>query len=139
MKIKAIERLDHLGIIATVINDLGLTQSIDSLIQKDTLGQEHITPGEAVKGMILNGLGFTSKPLSLTPQFFENKPLNILIRPGVEAAHFNRHRLGDVLDLMADFGNEKLFSIVASFAANNAGVSKQFISLDTTSFSFEGE
>jgi transposase len=139
MKIKAIERLDHLGIIATVINDLGLTQSIDSLIQKDTLGQEHITPGEAIKGMILNGLGFTSKPLSLTPQFFENKPLNILIRPGVEAAHFNRHRLGDVLDLMADFGNEKLFSIVASFAANNAGVSKQFISLDTTSFSFEGE
>ena len=26
-------------------------------------------------GMILNGLGFANRPLSLTPQFFANKPL----------------------------------------------------------------
>jgi hypothetical protein len=32
--------------------------------------QEEISAGEAVAGMILNGLGFANRPLSLTPQFF---------------------------------------------------------------------
>ena len=47
--------------------------------------QEEITPGEAVAGMILNGLGFANRPLSLTPQFFANKPLDLLFREGVDA------------------------------------------------------
>jgi hypothetical protein len=38
--------------------------------------QEDITPGEAVAGMILNGLGFANRPLSLPPQFFANTPLD---------------------------------------------------------------
>ncbi|MDP3705702.1 MAG: DUF4277 domain-containing protein [Legionellaceae bacterium] len=68
-------RLDHLGIISGVIDDLGLVQAIDERLQKDKNGLEEISPGEAIKGMILNGLGFVSKPLSLTPKFFEHKPL----------------------------------------------------------------
>ena len=36
--------------------------------------QERITPGEAVVGMILNGLGFAHRPVSLTPPFFAHKP-----------------------------------------------------------------
>jgi len=51
--------------------------------------QEAITPGEAIKAMILNGLGFANRPLSLTPQFFAGKPLDLLFRPGVEASMFN--------------------------------------------------
>jgi hypothetical protein len=35
-------------------------------------------------------LGFANRPLSLTPQFFANKPLDLLFRPGIEAAMFNR-------------------------------------------------
>ena len=31
-----------------------------------------ITYGEAVKGMIMNGLGFSNRALSLSPQIFEN-------------------------------------------------------------------
>jgi len=55
---------------------------IDARLTPDE--QEAITPGEAIKGMILNGLGFANRPLSLTPQFFANKPLDLLFRPGVE-------------------------------------------------------
>jgi transposase len=65
-----VERLDHLGLIAHVIQDLGLISMIDTRIVPDE--QEEITPGEAVAGMILNGLGFANRPLSLTPQFFAN-------------------------------------------------------------------
>ena len=56
-----IKRLDHLGIIAGVIKDLKLIESIDQRLQKDKNGQEMITPGEAIAGMIMNGLGFSEK------------------------------------------------------------------------------
>ena len=68
MDVITVERLDHLGIIAGVIKDLGIIEMIDARMQPDD--QEDITTGEAVAGMILNGLGFANRPLSLTPQFF---------------------------------------------------------------------
>ena len=49
----SVERLDHLGVISTVIQDLGLVDMIDARLIPDA--QEVITPGEAVAGMILNG------------------------------------------------------------------------------------
>ena len=81
-----VERLDHLGLIASVIKDLGLIDMIDRRLIPDE--QERITPGEAVAGMILNGLGFANRPLSLTPQFFAHTPLDLLFRPCIEAEMF---------------------------------------------------
>jgi hypothetical protein len=60
--------------------------------------QERLTPGEAVAGMILNGLGFAKRPLSLTPQFFAHNPLDLLFRHGSDAEMFNRFKLGRPLD-----------------------------------------
>jgi hypothetical protein len=48
--------------------------------------------------MILNGLGFSNRPLTLTPQFFTNKPLDLLFREGVRAEMFNRFKLGRTLE-----------------------------------------
>jgi hypothetical protein len=61
-----VECLDHLGVLSEVIKDLGLIERIDARLVPDE--QEEITPGEAVSGMILNSLGFSNRPLSLTPQ-----------------------------------------------------------------------
>jgi hypothetical protein len=61
-----VERIDHLGIVAGVIQDLNIMDMIDSRITPD--------------GMLINGLGFSDRPMSLTPQFFEGKALNVLIR-----------------------------------------------------------
>jgi anti-sigma regulatory factor (Ser/Thr protein kinase) len=55
-----LERLDHLGVIASVIKDIGLIDMRDRRLVPDA--QERITPGEAVAGMILNGLGFANRP-----------------------------------------------------------------------------
>jgi len=52
------------------LNRAGLISLIDARLVPDE--QEEITPGEAVAGMILNGLGFANRPLSLPPQFFTN-------------------------------------------------------------------
>jgi len=39
--------------------------------------------------MILNGLGFTNDRLYLVPRFFQNKPVDRLIGPGIESEHLN--------------------------------------------------
>ncbi len=81
MNVARVERLDHLGIVAGVIHDLGIIEMIDSRIEPDE--RERISTGEAIAGMILNSLGFSNRPISLTPQFFENKPMALLFRDGV--------------------------------------------------------
>jgi len=103
-----VDRLDHLGLVAEVIKDLGLIDLINTRLVPDE--QEVITPGEAVAGMILNGLGFSHRPLSLTPQFFTNKPLDLLFRAGVAAEMFNRFKLGRTLDDIYAYGCDLLFS-----------------------------
>jgi len=137
MEAVRVERLDHLGLIASVINDLGLVSMIDARLKPDD--QEAITPGEAVKGMILNGLGFANRPLSLTPQFFAGKPLDLLFRPGVEASMFNRFKLGRTLDEVKTYGCDLLFSEIALAVCGQEAIDQRFNHLDTTSFSLTGE
>lgn len=131
-----VERLDHLGVIAGVIKDTGLVEMIDQRMEPDD--QEEITTGEAIAGMILNGLGFSDRPISLTPQFFENKPLEVLFREGVNAQHFNRFKLGRSLDKVYAYGCDGLFSELAISVCQHEGVDLRFNSLDTTSFSLTG-
>lgn len=131
-----VERLDHLGLIASTIKDLGLIDMIDARLVPDA--QEEITPGEAVAAMILNGLGFANKPLTLTPQFFANKPLDLLFREGVHAEMFNRFKLGRTLDEVHASGCDVLFSELALGVCAQEGIEQRFQHLDTTSFSLSG-
>jgi len=132
-----VERLDHLGLIASVIKDLGLIDMIDRRLVPDE--QEMITPGEAVAAMILNGLGFANRPLSLTPQFFANKPLDLLFREGIDAEMFNRFKLGRTLDEASAYGCDLLFEELARAICTQEGIELRFNHLDTTSFSLTGE
>jgi transposase len=132
-----VERLDHLGVIASVIKDLGLINVINRRLVPDA--QEVLTPGEAVAGMILNGLGFAHRPLSLTPQFFANKPLDLLFREGLEAEMFNRFKLGRTLDAASAYGCDLLFEELARAICAHEGIDLRFNHLDTTSFALTGE
>jgi transposase len=137
MEAVRVARLDHLGLIASVIKDLGLVSMIDARLKPDA--QEAISPGEAVAGMILNGLGFANRPLSLTPQFFAGKPLDLLFRPGVEASMFNRFKLGRTLDEVNTYGCDLLFSEIALSVWQQETIDQRFNHLDTTSFSLSGD
>ena len=74
---------------------------------------ESISAGETVAGMIINGLGFSNKPMSLTPLFFKHIPLELLFREGVKAEDFNRFKLGRILDRCHGYGTELLFSEIS--------------------------
>ena len=132
-----VERLDHLGLVACMIQDLGLISIIDAHLLPDA--QEAITPGEAVAGRILNGLGFANRPLSLTPQFFTNKPLDLLFRPGVRAEMCNRFKLGRTRDEVHAYGCELLCSEVARAVCAQESIEPRCHHLDTTSCSLSGD
>ncbi len=136
MDVITVERLDHVGIIAGVIKDSGLIERINARLLLDD--QEEITTGEAIAGMILNGLGFSARPMSLPPQFFANQPVGVLFRNGVSAGHFNRFKLGRSLDKAFAYGCDMLFSEVALAVCQREGIELKFTCPDTTSFSLTG-
>jgi transposase len=132
-----IEKIDHLGIVAGVIRELRIIETIDKLIGTDD--KETITTGETVAGMILNGLGFTSRALSLTPQFFETKAVGRLIREKIEPKNLDRFKLGRSLDKIFDYGCEKFFSSISILVCKKENVDTKFSHGDTSSFSLNGE
>ena len=131
-----VERLDHLGLIAAVIKDLALMEMIARRLGPEE--QERITPGEAVAGMILHGLGFANRPLSLTPQFFAHKPLDLWFRPGIDAEMCNRFKLGRTLDDASAYGCARLFQELALALCTQAGIDLRFTHLDTPSLALTG-
>jgi transposase len=77
---------------------------IDKLIPVQSQDQ-HVSTGQAVVAMILNGLGFVNQRLYLVSQFFEDKPVDRLIKEGLQASHLNDDRLGRALDSLYESGS----------------------------------
>lgn len=101
--------------------------------------QEEITAGEAVAGMILNGLGCADRPLTFPPQFFANTPLDLLLHEGGRAEMFNRFTLGRTLDEAYDYGCDLLLSELALSVCLQECLDRRLNHLDTTSFSLTGD
>jgi transposase len=131
-----VKTLDHLGIIAGTMNDLQLADLIDNRLLQDS--QTGLSCGNAVKAMIVNGLGFSNRVLSLTPQFFTNKPVDLLIGEDVKAEQINRHKLGRTLDRIAAYGCDRFFNELALILCVSEGIDINKIHNDTTTFSVEG-
>ena len=77
--------LDHLGLVAGMFEELGITEVIDQATQQDP-EMRIVTAGHAVKAMVLNGLGFINHQLYLVPHFFQNKPISRLIAQAFKPA-----------------------------------------------------
>ena len=132
-----IKRLDHHGIVAGVFDNLGFQAMLDEFIGFDD--QEGITPGQAVKALVIAGMGFANTPLMLTPRFFENLPVDRLVGEGVTADMLNRHKFGRVLDRIHQKGCSAVFSLLAAKACSQEHVDCRVRSLDSTSFCVTGE
>ena len=95
--------------------------------------KELLTPGQVMKAMILNGLGFLSAPLYLFEQFFVGKATSHLIGEGVLPSHLNDDRLARALDKYYAAGTTQLFTTIAIKAAEKFQVKMNSIHLDGTS------
>jgi transposase len=130
------ERLDHHGIVAGICHEIELVERVDTAAGED--GRK-VSVGKAVLQMVLNGLGFVSRPLYLAPEFMAGKPVDVLIGEGLTAEDFNDDCLGRVLDQLYEVGVTEVFAYVASHAIAVMGIDTNVVHLDSTSFSLEGE
>ncbi len=54
-----IKNIDHLGIVAGLIDEIGIVETINSKLRIDP--REKISAGILVKAILINGLGFVSR------------------------------------------------------------------------------
>lgn len=133
-----IKNLDHLGLVAGMIDELEIERSVDSAIHCDA-NKKGLSFGKLVKAMILNGLGYVNKQLYLTPRFFEDKPLETLFgTPGICADQINDDALRRTLDAIYAQGVSELYEKISHKAITLLGLTPSTIHLDSTSFHLDG-
>ena len=90
-----VERLDHLGIVAGVCQEIGLAAYLDA---RAGPSHQQVSVGMATVAMVLNGLGFSNRRLYLVPQCFATKPVEHLLGLGITAEQLHDDCLGRTLD-----------------------------------------
>lgn len=129
-----VSNLDHLGLVAGMIDEIGIVAHINDLVGSQP--GEKVSPGHAVKAMIINGLGLVSSPLYLFSKFFEGKATEHLIGEGIKPEQLNDDRLGRVLDKLYVVGLSQIFTAIALAAARKFNVALNTAHLDASSLVF---
>ena len=123
--------------LAGLVDEIGIVQKINELIGEQP--GEIVSPGQAVKAMIINGLGHVWAPLYLFPKFFEGKAIEHLMGEGIQASHLNEYRLGRVLDKLYLVGSSQIFTTIALATAQKFEIDTQTSHLDSSSFHLHGK
>jgi transposase len=132
-----VQDIDHLGIIAGIIDDIGMVEIINKMIGEHP--QELVSAGHVVKALILNCMGFLSAPLYLFSQFFIGKATEHLLGEGIQPEHLNPRRIGRVLDKLYRYGITTIFMTIALKVVKKFGVSMTSVHGDSSSFYVHGE
>jgi transposase len=131
-----VEHLNHLGIVAEVCREIGVAEWLDAQAPRS---RQQVSVGTATVAMVLNGLGLSNRQLYLVSQFFEDKPVEHLLGPGITAAELNDDCLGRTLDWLYGHDVTTLFAGLALRARHAFGIPLTRLHADTTSFSVSGE
>lgn len=129
------QRIDHLGIVAGVCQEISLIEQIDGQVKAS---ERKVSCGKGTQAMILNALGFVGRALYMTPDYLNSKPVDLLIGPEMCPADFNDDALDRCLDDLYAAGVTEVFYKVAAHALQVYGISSKFVHLDSSSFHLHG-
>lgn len=132
-----IKNIDHLGIVAGLIDEIGIVEIINSKLGIGN--REKISSGTLVKAILINGLGFVSRPLYLFSQFFEDKGIEKLLGAGVKSDYINDDKIGRVMDKLYKYGLNSLFIEIVLSVIKKFKIDPKYSHLDATSFHLDGE
>jgi transposase len=130
--------LDHLGLVAGMVDELGLESLVDRVIVQDHK-QRNVSIGKCIKAMILNGLGFVNRTLYLMPHFFKDKPVELLLGEGIKAQYLNDDTLGRALDAIYDYGATDLYAQLAAQSVQKLGLLCEVGHMDSSTFHVDGD
>ena len=128
--------LGHLGLVASIVDQIGLVQTVDQFVGPRP--GEKVSTGMALKAAILNALGFVTSPLYLFGHFFQGKPTELLLGPGITPELLNDDRMGRMLDSLYAAGVTELFVEVAKSARRAFPFPVRALHVDSTSFHVHG-
>ena len=129
------QRIDHLGIVAGICQEISLIEKIDTQVKAS---DRKVSCGQGTQAMILNALGFVGRAMYLMPDYLHNKPVDLLIDPDLTADDFNDDTLGRCLDDLYAAGVTEVFYQVAAQALQVYGIRSRFVHLDSSSFHLHG-
>jgi len=130
------KHLGHLGLIAAIMDQLGLMDKVDELLGE--VPADSVRMGQRVGAMILNGLGFVNKALYLTPQFFHDKPVDLLLGSNVKASQLNDDCLGRCLDKISEYGTTQFIGMMTFKILQEQQLNGGRRHFDSTSLSLYG-
>ena len=123
------QRIDHLGIVSGICYELGLIEIIDQ--QVGVSGQK-ASCGQDVQEMVLNALGFSSLALYLMPDYLQNRPVDVLVHPGLRAEDFSDDSLGRSPYTLYARGVTEVFAQDAARALRIYQIEHRFVHLDNS-------
>ena len=132
-----VKNLDHLGIVAGLIDEIGIVKIINNKLGIDV--REKISAGTVVKSILINGLGFVSRPLYLFSQFFQDKAIEKLLGERIKPDYLNDDKIGRVMDELYKYGLNYIFIEVVLEVIKKFKIDLKYSHLDSTSFHLDGE
>jgi transposase len=120
-----------------MFDELGLGEVSDHATHQHPAMRD-LPVGEAVKAMVLNGLGFVNHALSLVPRFFQNQPTQQLVSFRVAPEQRNDEARGRAWETLYASGVTALYRLIAATAAKRLGRCPTSTPLATTSFPVDG-
>ena len=129
--------LEHHGLVAGFCKEIGLAQIIDQAL--GGADNRTISFGQLFVAMMINGLGFTGRTLHMYSEYFEDKPLDRLIAPGILPEQINDDALGRCLDALYKYGVSSLYQKISEAVVAHLDLPCDSVHLDSTSFHYDGQ
>ena len=131
--------IHHLGMVGAFIKESGIIETIDEMIPKTSNNNSaHFTHGQVVALMVINGIGYTSRPLYMTHQYFKKKDVETILGLEFKPEWFNDDVIGRTLDALFEYGVTPLFSELSFNVMKFLGRKVGSVNIDSTSFHFHG-
>jgi transposase len=127
----------HLGLVARGMQELGIIDIIDKLIDPQH-PQQRISMGRRSAAMIMNLMSFHNRTLYATPELLAGFATEALLGEGASPQAFNDDALASCLDAITKFGSEKFFNTVALNMLGKIKLGGSSLRLDSTSMKLHG-
>lgn len=129
----------HLGLVGAFIRESRIIEIIDELIPKTSNRTAHFTHGEVVALMIINGLGYTSRPIYMCHRFFDTKDVKAILGIDFKPEWFNDDVIGRTMDALYSYGLTDIFSHLSLAIMSYLDRKISTVNIDSTSFHYHGQ
>jgi transposase len=126
----------HYPILCAFFKEYELSQLFDLLLPKKRYHE--VSHAQCLLLFVCDCLTART-PLYRYTDLLANLDVEMIFGPGVRAEHFNEYTMGETLDAIARFGEDKLFARVLGHIRQRIALDMTHLHADTTNFSVAGE